>query len=168
MTALNSVQEMFKVVEILFVCTGNTCRSPMAEGLFNVYAEKHGIDAHAFSRGLFAEGGPASKNAVTAAAEFGADISGHVSRSLERADIERAARVYCMGASHLATIREMFPEFSEKVGLLAPGGGIADPYGMDLESYRKTAMQIAENVVRIANSLKNDAGNEASGDKNGD
>ena len=149
------------MTEILFVCTGNTCRSPIAEGLFNVYVNKHGIAAHAFSRGLAAEGGAASKNAVESAAEYGADLSQHVSRQLTEEDLAAASRVYCMSSSHLDAIRAAFPQYEGKLALLS-AHGIADPYGMDISRYRETARQIAGEVVRIAQELAE----RENGDKN--
>jgi len=137
------------MTEVLFVCTGNTCRSPMAEGIFNACAAKNGIDAHAFSRGIAAEGGSASGNAVAAAAEYDADISGHISRQLTREDLERADVVYCMSGTHIAAILRAFPEYAEKLAPISEYG-IADPYGGDMEEYRKAASQIASAVLMIA------------------
>jgi protein-tyrosine phosphatase len=67
--------------KIVFVCSGNTCRSPMAEGIFNALSKQKGAGHFSLSCGLSAmHGMPASYNAVAAAAEYGADISGHLSR----------------------------------------------------------------------------------------
>ena len=68
---------------IIFLCTGNTCRSPMAEGLFHAHNGEEKTGLTAASAGLYTENGlPASANAVAAAGERGADISAHRSRQL--------------------------------------------------------------------------------------
>ena len=131
-----------KLKQILFVCTGNTCRSPMAEGIFNAEAKRRGLDARAFSRGLMADGGPATEYAVEAAREYGADLTGHRSSQLTREDLDRADRVLCLTDSHRAAILAAAPELAEKVALLSPEG-VSDPYGGTLALYRKTAAQIA-------------------------
>ena len=141
------------MIEILFVCTGNTCRSPMAEGLFNLYAEKHGIDARAFSRGIAADGGAVSENAAAALKEFGADISAHVSRQLEHSDLERADRAYCMSAAHCEAVKRAFPDCADKVEPIS-ARGVSDPFGGNLERYRAAALEIAREVKRIADGLK--------------
>ena len=69
--------------KIIFICTGNTCRSPMAEGLFRAHGGEEKTGLTAASAGLFTQDGmPASQNAVTSAAELGADITAHRSRML--------------------------------------------------------------------------------------
>ena len=70
--------------KVLFVCTGNTCRSPMAEGIFNKLATEYGIDAVAESAGLNTKNDlPVSENAVKACAEIGIDIRGHKSKNFD-------------------------------------------------------------------------------------
>ena len=121
----------------------------MAERIFNACAVKNGIAAHAFSRGIAAEGGSASRNAIAAAAEYGADISEHVSRQLEKDDLERADTVYCMSGAHIAAILRAYPEYAEKLAPISQHG-VPDPYGGDIDEYRKTAASIADAVFMIA------------------
>ena len=125
---------------IIFVCTGNTCRSPMAQGLFRVLAEKYGLrDVECTSCGLAAYTGmPVTANAVRAAAEFGADISAHRARALTEYLLSEGDLFVCMTQHHADLLRKYLP--AEKICVL--GGGIADPYGGELEDYRNCAAQI--------------------------
>ena len=93
---------------VIFVCTGNTCRSPMAAGLFRLYLQNMGLQdcAKVESAGLAAAAGaPPSENAVKAAAGFGADISAHRSRPLTGADITPDTRFVCMTPQHAAVLQ---------------------------------------------------------------
>jgi protein-tyrosine phosphatase len=111
---------------ILFVCTGNICRSPMAEGLFRALLLRRGIGAAVSSAGTSVQvgrpgedagdraggpaGWPAEDDAVRAAAERGADISGHRARGLERHHIEDADLIVCMAAPHIEEVIGLSPE----------------------------------------------------------
>lgn len=132
---------------ILFVCTGNTCRSPLAEVLARrLAAERLGVvpsavAAHGLrfvSAGLSAGlGDAASEGAATVAAEAGCNLEGHVSQPLSRELLEQAERVYCMTASHVARVKGFAPDLADKVELLRPDGeDVADPFGADLADYR--------------------------------
>ena len=95
---------------IIFVCTGNTCRSPMAEGLFRAHNGEEKTGLTAASAGLYTENGlPASANAVAAAGERGADISAHRSRQLTAEMAENAKYLVCMTGSHYDRLCELFP-----------------------------------------------------------
>ena len=137
---------------ILFVCTGNTCRSPMASGLARIYladrigcAESeladHGILV--ISAGLRAVGGHrAASNAISAARQYGADISQHVSRKLTIELISSADAVFCMTESHAARVRRMLPAAVNKVRRLCRDGDISDPIGGDRDFYHHAADRI--------------------------
>lgn len=131
-------------MNIVFVCTGNICRSPMAEGLFKKLLEERGReDITCSSAGLAApEGSPASINAKIAAQELGVDISEHRSRLLTRAIARDADMIVCMTREHYDVLNSIIPE--EKLYIL--GGGIDDPYGCDLEVYRACAEKIKNSL----------------------
>ena len=103
---------------ILFVCTGNVCRSPMAEGIFRQAAQGRG-EYQVLSAGLgAAEGAPPSAYAVQAAKELGIDISGLRSRMLTADLIEQADYIFGMTHSHIDTVMALYPQAAEKTFLL--------------------------------------------------
>ena len=126
--------------KIVFVCTGNTCRSPMAEGLFRVLAEKYGLkDVECTSCGLSAfTGMPATDHAVEAAAAYGADISSHRSRPITEYLLSQGDLFVCMTKQHAAQLAPYLPP--EKLCVL--GDGIPDPFGGTREEYEKCAAAI--------------------------
>ncbi len=127
---------------VLFVCTGNTCRSPMAEGIFNSMHK----NAVAASAGLFAESGEkASENAVLAAKELGADIKNHKALQLTPAMLDGADLVLTMTESHKRSLPPM-----EKIKTLAEFGDVSDPYGGDIQTYKRCAEQIKKLIEMIA------------------
>ena len=129
-------------MNILFVCTGNTCRSPMAEG----YLDSLNLpDVKCESRGLSAEGGPLSQNALTVMAEKSIDLSDNVSAQLTASDLIWADKIIYMSPSHFTVLRLYAPE--NKLFML--GGGISDPYGRDTETYRNCRDEIFTAIDRL-------------------
>lgn len=120
-------------MNILFVCTGNTCRSPMAEGLFKkIINDKKLENINCSSAGLFAmTGDEVAVNAVKALERFEADISAHRARRITSYILDETDKFVCMTPEHAASLSLYVP--SEKIIVL--GGGIADPYGGNLETY---------------------------------
>jgi protein-tyrosine phosphatase len=146
---------------MLVVCSGNTCRSPMAEGLAKqMLAEQRGIKAEeldtagvrVISAGAFAgPGAPATAEAIDALQRFGADISKHRSRSLTPDLIHEADVIYCMTHAHRDAVLAMVPAAEGKTFLLDPNGEIEDPIGSDLTAYQRTAEVIRR---RLSQRLK--------------
>lgn len=127
-------------MNILFVCTGNTCRSPMAEGLFRkMLAEKNIDNVTCSSAGLFAmTGDEVTPNSVKACERFEVDISAHRARRITSYILDETDKFVCMTPEHAASLSMYVP--TEKITIL--GGGIPDPFGGDLETYIKTANYI--------------------------
>ena len=136
-----SQQELQKMSEVtfLFVCTGNTCRSPMAEGLFRKYlAEKIGCSVDELEgRGykvlsagtMDMPGAPASAEAINACAAKGVDIASHASRSLTRSLVDTSDFIFGLTRSHCEQVVFLSAEAERKCSLLARDGEVPDPIG---------------------------------------
>lgn len=140
------------IKKVLFVCTGNTCRSPMAEGLFNDIMSKENKAHIGYSSGLFADGSPVSLNSVLAMNKKGIDISKHCSIQVSREMIESADLILTMTSSHKQMINSAFPEFSEKIFTLnewaGTSGDVTDPYGGTEEEYSNCCDMIEDLIKR--------------------
>ncbi|MBO4692809.1 MAG: ribosomal protein S18-alanine N-acetyltransferase [Clostridia bacterium] len=126
-------------MRVLFVCSGNTCRSPMAEGYLN---SKNLSGVKALSAGFICAGEHAARSAVSVMNEIGIDISAHISR-LITADALLSDKIFCMGENHKsALLGAGVPE--EKIRVLS--GGIEDPYGKSTQVYRECRNQIISGI----------------------
>lgn len=123
-------------MNILFVCTGNTCRSPMAEGYLRSKALK---DVSVSSRGLSADGSAVSINSKTVMNEIGIDISNHISKQITPDDIVLADKIICLSPSHKAAL---LSAGAPKEKLFVLGNGISDPYGGNPDVYRRCRDEI--------------------------
>ena len=137
---------------ILFVCSGNTCRSPMAAGFAREFLAKklhtrpqdladHHVLVLSAGTGAFS-GMPATADAIAAAAELGADIEAHSSQPLTGELLRRADVIYTMTKGHLKEIIEMNPSVADKTFTLDENGDVSDPIGSSRENYRKVAQKI--------------------------
>ncbi len=116
----------------LFVCTGNICRSPMAEGLFR-HATQGRSDYRAISAGLgAADGLPPSTYSVQAMRELGVDISRQRSQMLTADLVKQADYILGMTHSHVDTITLLYPQAAEKTFLLREFDETLDPYEKDI------------------------------------
>ncbi len=147
--------------KILFVCTGNICRSPMAEGIAR---QMFGADLYEIqSAGLAApHGQPPSQNAVSAAKALGIDISHQRSKPLTAAMVRESDAIFVMTYSHMDMMLTLFPSSADKIFLareFTPAKSprdreVADPYGGSLDIYQKTARQLQETMPDILAFLK--------------
>lgn len=148
----------------LFVCTGNTCRSPMAEGMFRkLLASRLGCaEDELIDRGyLVASAGvaagqalPASPEAVDVLARRAVDIRSHESQPITAQLVAQADQIFTMTRGHREVLIREFPEAVSRVNLLArDGSDISDPIGTGIEEYENCANEIEEHLREIVNEI---------------
>lgn len=135
-------------MNLLLVCTGNTCRSPMAEVIArDLLPGGEGEVVH--SAGVTAgAGAAASREAVEAAQELGLDLSGHRSQPLTAQAVAEADCILTMTGAHRDLVLRLTPEAADRTWLLDEDRDIADPFGGTLADYRVTAEQIKTALLR--------------------
>lgn len=152
----------------LFVCTGNTCRSPMAEGIFRkLLAErlKCGVEEiadyghEAASSGLSAAYGmPPSPESVEAVREFGIELDGQVSRPVTDALLDQSDWIFAMTRGHRESILAYRPDLAETVQLLSrDGGDVSDPIGGTMADYLHCRDEITKHLREILEEMEIEA-----------
>lgn len=145
---------------VLFVCTGNTCRSPMAAGVLRGLAERRGRPGLRSiltgSAGTFAAPGhPATAEAVRACAEQGIDLSRHRSRPLSREILAGSDLILVMEEAHRREVLSLDPQAASRVHLLGEFAGVegdpevADPIGGSLDDYRRILGRLSGLIDRV-------------------
>lgn len=128
---------------VLFVCTGNTCRSPMAELLFMKLAREAGLDWTASSAGTHAAPGmPLTRTAKAVLTQRGLDGEGHRARAVSAEQLDGADAVFVMEAAQRERLVSRFPQAAPKIALLADPSDIKDPVGGDAAKYADCAASI--------------------------
>src|SRR5467141_2912748 len=133
---------------VLFVCTGNICRSPLASSLLERALKERGLDLTVSSAGTGAwDGAPASEGAYLVGLERGLDLSGHRARLLTRELVDQADLILTMARHHRARVDELGGEgrvfvLGEYAGREGDSAEISDPFGGDLDVYRDTCVEL--------------------------
>ncbi len=140
---------------IVFVCSGNICRSPMAETMLRDMLQKQGdSETRVFSRGMSAEMGlPMTREAIQVLKTAGFTAYKHRAGQLTRQDVEEADHILAMTEDHVAQILAQFPEARKKVKLLG-ASSIADPYGGSLSDYEKCRIEIQNALLDFITKFK--------------
>ena len=144
---------------IVFICTANICRSPMAEKLFEDALAKSGTKKkiRVFSAGLTAANGDkASENSCEVVKELGLDLSDHRSSAVTRTTLQNASAIFCMTESHRA-LMHMYFELPENAPIFlmrefveeADDKELPDPFGQDLEVYLECRDKMIESLPSI-------------------
>lgn len=150
------------VRKILFVCTGNTCRSPMAAALFNAVKppkdRRPAVTWHAESAGLAAlAGAPPTAEAVEVLRELGLDHTDHRARSIDPALLAAADLVVTMTEAQRDHLRRLAPDAAEHIRSLAEASGLPgdvdDPFGGDVDRYRETRKQLSSRIIALWDKL---------------
>jgi protein-tyrosine-phosphatase len=146
-------------MNLLFVCSGNTCRSPMAEALARKIASRRGIeDLSVSSAGTNAwDNVPATDEALLVGMERDIDLTGHRARKLTSSIVSEADLIFVMTSGHLEQVKQLGGR--GKVHVIdeyasgAANQGVADPYGGDLEAYRHTADMLEQELEKLFDRL---------------
>jgi L-threonylcarbamoyladenylate synthase len=156
--------EVLSQIKFLFVCTGNTCRSPMAEGIFKKYLaqklnckvdelEKKGYKVS--SAGIIGTAGfPASPEAIAACADQEVDIRNHRNQGLTKELIEESDFIFAMEKMHLSRILALAPQALNRSILLAGQKEIPDPIGQTQKIYDNCAKLIAKAIEERLNEMQ--------------
>ena len=146
-------------MKVLFVCTGNTCRSPMAEAIFNNLCLENKSEHSAFSRGINVIIPQAiSEKSRISLSNKNIPTDKKLSKQLVFEDVKNADLILTMTASHKMTLKSVFPEFKSKIYTLnekafGKDSDIADPFGLPQESYDKCCDEIADAVGELLCSI---------------
>lgn len=150
-----------KMKNILFICTGNTCRSPMAQAIFNDICKKDNLDMQASSAGVATvDGLSANKLAIDTMSSIGLDISSHRTRFLPNIKLSNYDLFVTMNYDQAALVESLgIPGSMIRVLQKAPKDkydievGIADPYGSDLATYKKCAEDLRVAITELIKTL---------------
>jgi len=144
---------------LLFVCSGNSCRSPMADGIIKTMLDEKFVQIKSAGTAAM-DGLPASENARIVVKEFGGDISNHQTRYLTKEQVDEADLILVMEYKHYETVLELAPDATIKTFLLkeykrrTKHNEVSDPVGKELDVYRNTSLEMYPSLKFVAEDIK--------------
>ncbi len=152
-------------MKIMFICTGNICRSAMAHGLMEKMTKENNLkDIEIYSCGVFAENGDKpTYNAIEVAKEYDVDLKNHTATNIRNSSIEEMDLILCATTSHKNTVLQMYPNLKDKTYTMKEYAydnenkkdiDIKDPWGYDLETYRFCIAEIEKCLNKIIEKIK--------------
>jgi protein-tyrosine phosphatase len=151
------------VIRILFVCTGNICRSPTAEGVFRHFAEKEGLGAlfriDSAGTEAYHAGDPPDHRAIRIAKKYGVDIAGQRARTLAPEDYDSYDYIYAMDNGHFSEIKGRAPKTARaKIGMFLDAAEVPDPwYGGD-KDFEEVYALVSAGAAAILEKIRKDHG----------
>ena len=150
-------------MNIMFICTGNICRSAMAEGYMKKKVEEEKLDINVCSSGIYGEEGMgASYLAKEAMEEYGVSLDSHIAKVTSKTNVEDMDLVLCATLGHKRILLQMYPNLSEKIYTIKEYAygedildkDISDPWGYDITVYRRCATELTNAIDKIISKLK--------------
>lgn len=151
-------------MKIMFICTGNICRSAMAEGIMKKMIKETNLDVQVYSCGIYAQTGDgATYNAQEAVKEYDVDIKDHKATNIRESNIENMDLILCATNAHKINVEYLYPNLKGKIytmkeyAKLDNNGqdmDIKDPWGYDMNVYQNCAKEIEECNEKIIERLK--------------
>ena len=144
-------------MKIMFICTGNICRSAMAHRMLEKRAKELNKDIEVYSSGIWAQNGDVpTYEGITTMKDYGIDLSTHRATYIENSPIEEMDVILCATLNHKRNVLSMYPELKDKVftmkeyvGFPANDLDIRDPWGYGLDVYKKCAKEIEICIEKI-------------------
>lgn len=149
-------------MKILFVCTGNTCRSCMAEAIFNYYCDNKNISAFSAGLNVVTDSMTSTNAAEVIKSNIGDDISKRCAVQITETLLEEADLVLTMTYNHRNFLTNRYPKISNKTFTLneyvGVKGDMIDPYGGDISVYKRTFNNLKNSIQLLVDKLKEDRG----------
>ena len=150
-------------MKIMFICTGNTCRSAIAEGLAKKIFKQKNLNIEVYSAGIFAQTGEhASYNSIAIMKEYDVDITLHKATSVDESNIKEIDLILCATKNHKAELQARYSDLKDKIFTMKEYAGIdnngkdmdiKDPWGYNLNTFRICAAEISLCIDKIAEKL---------------
>ncbi|MBR1802719.1 MAG: low molecular weight protein arginine phosphatase [Clostridia bacterium] len=150
-------------MKIMFICTGNICRSAMAEAMMKKMAKDNQKNIEVYSCGISADDGDIpTQHAIDTMEQYGIDLKKHRATHIRYSNIEEMDLILCATTSHKMSVLRLYPQLEGKVFTIKEYAGlkdevngidIKDPWGYDFKTYQECAKEIEESLKRIVEKI---------------